>query len=358
MSTSTTLARCPRAVALAPTGLIVASLALASLLAPRAGECATQADARSSESLTLTVENDVFTGSDNNYTNGLGVTWVSSELGSYNDSSFLSKWGKFWSFLPFVEDAGYETYASWSLAQEMYTPDDISIPNPPTDDQPYAGVLYLDSVLYARKDRWVHAWELKLGVVGPASRAEHTQKDFHDLIGGQEPMGWDTQLPSEPVINLGYTAAHLLTQGHAGGSAQWRLVPVASASVGTYFTGLGLGMYGEIGWNLVDALGGTSLREGLNAASTVGVGHVDGWSVAFFGGVGGYGVAHYLPLDGTVFKDSRSVDSEPFVGMGSLGMNVRHDGLVLSLATTFYTDTFKTQRASSDFGTLSVSWLF
>ena len=30
--------------------------------------------------LTLTVDNDVFTGSDNNYTNGLGVTWVSADV--------------------------------------------------------------------------------------------------------------------------------------------------------------------------------------------------------------------------------------------------------------------------------------
>ena len=68
----------------------------------------------------------------------------------------------------------------------------------------------------------------------------------------------------------------------------------------------------------MDAFGGTSIRNGLNAASTVGVGRVDGWSVSFFGGVGGYGVAHYLPLDGTVFRDSRSVDSKPFVGTGTL----------------------------------------
>jgi hypothetical protein len=47
---------------------------------------------------------------------------------------------------------------------------------------------------------------------------------------------------------------------------------------------------------------------------------VNGWSVAFVGGVVGYGIAHYLPLDGTVFKDSRSVDSKLCVGMGSLGM--------------------------------------
>jgi lipid A 3-O-deacylase len=35
--------------------------------------------------ITLTPENDVLTGSDNAYTNGLGVTWVSGDLASYDD---------------------------------------------------------------------------------------------------------------------------------------------------------------------------------------------------------------------------------------------------------------------------------
>jgi hypothetical protein len=340
------------------TGLAFGLIAALALLAPRSGACETPAGYPDTAAWTFTLENDVFTGSDNNYTNGLGLSWVSSDLDSYDESSFLRKWGRFWSFLPFVEDAGYKTYAAWSLVQEMNTPNDIDNPNPPLDDQPYSGMLYIDSVLYARGDRWTHAWELKLGVVGPASRAEHTQKDFHHLVGADEPQGWDTQLPNEGIINVGYTVAHLLKKGEVGKSAEWRLVPVASASLGNYFTGVGLGMYGEIGWNLVDALGGTALREGMNAASTVGVGRVEGWSVGFFGGLGGYGVAHYLPLDGTVFHDSRSVDSEPLVGMTSVGMNVRHHGLVVSLATTFYTDTFKTQRKDADFGTLSVSWQF
>ena len=78
-----------------------------------------------------------------------------------------------------------------------------------------------------------------------------------------------------------------------------------------------------------------------------------GWSVSFFGGVGGYGVAHYLPLDGTVFRDSRSVDSKSFVGTGTVGISVRHHGLVLSLSTTFLSDTFETQRENAKFGTFS-----
>ena len=306
--------------------------------------CAMQASAASDEGArTFTLENDVLTGSDNNYSNGFGLSWVSAELDNYDDDRFVSKWGRFWSFLPFVGDEGYTTYASWTFGQEMSTPDEITDPNPSLDDQPYAGILSVDSVLYARKGRWTHAWQIKLGVVGPDSQADDTQK-YSRLDGGDEPMGWDTQLPNEPVINVGYTAAYLAAAGRVGQSAEWRVVPVGTVGAGTYFTGAGVGVYGEFGWNLVDALGVTSLRSGLNAASTVGVGRVKGWSVGFFGGVGGYGVAHFLPLDGTVFHDSRSVDSEPFIGMGSLGFCVRHGGFVVSLAATVFTDTFKTQQ--------------
>lgn len=330
--------------------------ALLALLSLCAAGWVNRSVAAGDEAITLSLENDTLTGSDNNYTNGLGVTWVSSDLDSYDEDTFVSKWGRFWNFLPFVEDQGYRTYASWTVAQEMHTSDDIEITNPPEGDQPYAGILYVDSVLYARSERWAHAWELKLGVVGPASQADNVQKDFHELIGGVEPRGWDTQLPDEPVINIGLTTAHLWAEGNAGGSAKWRLVPVGHVGLGTYFTGVGLGMYGELGWNLVDALGGTALREGLNAASTVGVGPVDGWSVSFFGGFGGHAIAHYLPLDGTVFEDSRSVDTKPFVGNVSLGMAVRHGRFALSLATTFSTDAFDTQQKAAEFGTLSVSW--
>ena len=310
------------------------------------------------EAVTLTIENDTFTGSDNNYTNGIGLTWVSKDLKTYDDDSFIRKWGGFWSFLPFVSDAGYTTYASWSIAQEMHTPDDIQNPNPPEDDQPYAGILYLDNVLYVRKERWAHAWQLKLGVVGTSSHADDVQKGFHELVGADEPLGWHTQLPDEPVINVGYTATHLLAGGDLGKSASWRVVPMATAGLGNYFTGVGLGIYGEVGWNLVDALGGTALRSGLNAASAVGAGPVDGWSVSFSGGLAGYGVAHYLPLDGTVFRDSRSVDSEPFIGMVTFGISVRHRGFVLGLAVTHFTDTFETQGERPEFGTLSLSWYY
>ena len=117
-------------------------------------------------------------------------------------------------------------------------------------------------------------------------------------------------------------------------------------------------MYGEVGWNLVDAIGGTGLRQGFNAASTVGVGPVSGWSVSISGGLMGYGVAYYLPLDGTMFNDSRSVSSKPFIGMGTFGLSVRHQRFVFFFGKTYFTKTFDTERRRPEFGTLSLSWYF
>ena len=333
-------------------------LTLGALLSSGAIDCAAQTTAPYRGAWTATLENDTFTGSDNNYTNGLGVSWVSNAIDTYEKESFVRRWGDFWSFLPFVGKDGYRTYVAWSLAQEMHTPDDITIPDPPKDDQPYAGVLYLDNTIFAKKDRWVHAWQLRVGVVGPAAQGENVQKWIHELTDSDEPMGWDTQLPNEPVVNVGYTGTYLLAQGDLGKSASWRVVPVASAALGNYFTGAGLGIYGEVGWNLVDALGGTALRQGFNTASTAGVGPVNGWSVSLSGGLMGYGVVHYLPLDGTVFSDSRSVGSKPFIGLATLGLSVRYRGFPFFLGRTYFTDTFDTERRRPEFGTLSLSWIY
>jgi hypothetical protein len=331
---------------------------LVALLSLATVECAAQSAAPYGGAWTVTSENDIATGSDNNYTNGVGVSWVSKSIDTYEERSLVRRWGESWSFLPFVGDSGYRTYVSWSLAQEMFTPDDIKLRNPPEDDQPYAGVLYLDNVVYAKGEHSTHAWQLRVGVVGPSSQAENVQRWIHKVVGSDEPMGWDTQLPNEPVLNVGYTGTYLLAQGDLGKSASWRVAPVANAGLGTYFTGAGLGLYGEVGWNLVDALGGTALRQGFNAASTVGVGPADRWSVSLSGGFAGYGVVHYLPLDGTVFKDSRSVDSKPFIGMATLGISARRGGFVFFLGRTFFTKTFETERERVQFGTLSLSWYY
>ena len=56
--------------------------------------CMMQATADSNEgALTFTLENDVLTGSDNNYTNGLGVSWVSADLENLRRGSIRQQVG-------------------------------------------------------------------------------------------------------------------------------------------------------------------------------------------------------------------------------------------------------------------------
>jgi hypothetical protein len=42
---------------------------------------------------------------------------------------------------------------------------------------------------------------LTVGVVGPASFAEQTQKRIHEIVNADEPRGWNTQLKNEPGVS-------------------------------------------------------------------------------------------------------------------------------------------------------------
>src|SRR3546814_12695699 len=65
---------------------------------------------------------------------------------------------------------------SYAVGQNMYTPDDVALRNPPLDDRPYAGWLYGSVGLIAETGRRLDQLELTLGVVGPASPAEQTDR--------------------------------------------------------------------------------------------------------------------------------------------------------------------------------------
>lgn len=83
------------------------------LLSSATFDCAAQSAAAERDAWTVTLENDIPTGSDNNYTNGLGLSWVSKPVDSYEERSLVRRWSSLWSGLPFVGNDGYRTYAAW-----------------------------------------------------------------------------------------------------------------------------------------------------------------------------------------------------------------------------------------------------
>jgi lipid A 3-O-deacylase len=309
------------------------------------------------EMVSIAMDNDTFTGSDNNYTNGIVVGWRGGEHRAYTEDSRYRRWIEFWSFLPAMDDATCDTYAAWSVGHELYSPDDITVAVPDADDQPYAAVFFVDSTLLARSDRVTHSWNLRLGLVGPSALGEELQSGVHQLIDVEDPAGWDTQIPDEPVVNVDYAVAYELLHAGRPGAVEARFVPLAGAGAGTYFTGAAGAMYGEFGWNLPDSVSLVSLRRGVDPALEL-VSPRGGWSVSLFAGGGGFAVANYLPLDGNAFRSGPSVKSEPFVAFASVGVALRYDRWRLGYRQTLFTDTFQTQREAVDYGTLSLSYSY
>lgn len=330
----------------------------------RARECLCVSSAAFGEptsgAISVTIENDSFTGSDDAYSNGVGLTWTSREVSSLDRDNQARAWARAWSYLPGVSGPETERYVSLTLAQEIHTPDDITLESPPLDDRPYAGMLYLDSVVYRQSPGMNDAWTLRLGIVGPASHADDTQTWFHDVVDADEPRGWDHQLPNEVFFNVGYTATFAGPAGNVSERVSWRITPMLTAEAGTYATLVGAGAMFEFGYNMPEAAQAvSSLRSGLNAASVVGWReHERDLSVTGNIGVAGYSVARFLPLDGTYFRESRSVDYDRNVAVVSAGATVRYGDYSLNFNLAFSESSINGREDTVEFGALTLSRRF
>lgn len=334
-----------RTVALAALGLCLASPAIAE---------------ETTGAVSILMENDAFTGSDDAYSNGAGFIWTSREVGALSPDNPVRSWARLWSAMPGVSDPDAARYVSFTIAQEIHTPDDLSLATPPLDERPYAGMLYMDSVVYRRTPRMTDAWTLRLGMVGPASLAEQTQTEVHELIGADEPQGWDTQLPNELIVNLGYTAAFRGPSGDISDHIGWRLTPMLSADFGNYATVAGAGMMLEFGYNIPQSVGAvSSLRSGMNAGSVVGW-SADETALSITGNVGlaGYAVGRFLPLDGTYFRHSRSVDYDPYVSILTLGATLRYSDYAVNFNVAISSDDAGAGGDNVEFGAVTVSRRF
>ena len=157
---------------------------------------------------TFYFENDLFNGTDSNYTNGVKYSVISPDLSPGAPQGTLPK--KVLEYvhkIPLIRESPpeYSNQVEFSFGQNMYTPTDISRSGLIKDDRPYAGWLYI-STSYHRKYstenpvKFMDTVELQFGVIGPASLAEDTQRIVHQWRGIETAKGWDHQLKNEPGI--------------------------------------------------------------------------------------------------------------------------------------------------------------
>lgn len=296
------------------------------------------------------IENDLFYDIDRHYTSGVRLIWVPDPWAA------APNWAMKLALLaPWFPEEGLVRHG-YAIGQSMFTPEDITIADPSLQDRPYAGWLYGTIGLGLETGRQLDQFALSIGMVGPASLAEQSQKIVHRTIDSDKPQGWDTQLKNEPGIVVTYQRSWRQFAAVTFFGNQLDLSPHAGVALGNVFTYANAGVTLRYGGQLPNDYGPPRIQPGLPGTADFSPVADFGWYL--FAGVDGRAVARNIFLDGNSFRDSRSVDKETLVGDLQFGIVLDWPVVRLSYTHVFRTSEFTTQQSQDNFGAISISVKF
>jgi len=298
--------------------------------------------------VSLTVENDLFGGSDRNFTNGLLLTWRSPSADLPGPFAWANR-NMEWLLGPGNLRWGV------SLGQNIYTPEDTraNVPNP--RDRPYAGHLYGAFTLSRQTELTQTILELQAGVVGPSALGEQAQNGWHRMFNIERSNGWNYQLKDEPVVDLLAERRWRVPLVTLAGIPT-ELIPEVAGSIGNGQTYASVGAVWRIGTALETDWGPVRIRPALAGSAFILPREDFGWYG--FVGVEGRAVARDIFLDGNTWQDGPRVDKRPFVGDLQVGAAVIWRGMRLAYTQIIRSEEFYGQNGVQVFGSISVSARF
>jgi len=316
-----------------------------------------------SGTLAFQLDNDLFANTDQDYTNGARLSYITGER-SASDFTDMESWLR--SVQSRAPDIITGLYApddpvynyGFSLTQLMFTPRDFEPMEPPPGQHPYVGWLALGFSLHAKDGNATNSIELSLGTTGKNAFAEETQDFVHSVRGIEKFNGWDSQMPSEPTLNLFLTQKRRLfndepTDSFFGvdGFGEWRV------ALGNFRTSAEMGFISRVGFNLPFAfsdprLGPTSYSHNIFDTSETDLAQ---WSVYGMLGARGSAILHDISLDGPLFRDfEMGISKEPWVGEVYVGGAIRFKKWELSYVHTFRSKEFDEQPNGAQFGSIAL----
>ncbi len=321
--------------------------------------------------ITFQLDNDLFNGTDHDYTNGARLTWISSTAAD-DDKDFnqLQQWleklsgddkspdllGKLTGFSG-VHDLKYKYGVS--LTQLMYTPTDRTAPASPPGQRPYAGWLGLGFSVHVENKDALNIVELSIGTVGSNSLAHQTQDLVHELRGFPKFQGWDSQVRNEATLNLFFTKRRKFRATSA--SRNWAVDGFWEwgYSLGNFRVDAMTGGLVRAGWNLPwdfsdPRLSTTSYTDQINRPS-YNNSFLHSLSLYAISGGRGTAVGHDSTLDGSLFwRENIGVSSEWLVGEYYVGAGLRLWRVELSYVDTYRTREFHQQLVGQKYGSVTL----
>ena len=235
------------------------------------------------------------------------------------------------------------------LSQLMFVPFRIDRLRPAPGDRPYAGMTALSmgySAIAPRPDsgaQRIDQLTLTLGIIGPAALSGETQRLVHRIGGWSRPLGWGSQLGTEPAVNLAWR------RGWRFGGGLFDVTPYAGAALGNVHIHAEAGATLRVGAGLGDLGPGAidPVQPGLS-----GIPASPRPTLHLVAGVGGRAVARNLFIDGNSFTDGRGAVHETLVGEARAGVVARWRGVQFSYLHNWRSREFTGQRGIHRYGSL------
>ncbi|MEM8884244.1 MAG: lipid A deacylase LpxR family protein [Planctomycetota bacterium] len=309
--------------------------------------------------LSLHFENDTFANnSDDNFTAGFGLTWTSAPIRRYGFRNVFRRLVEdYWSFLPQISNPEFKKQVQIHIGYELYTPTDISTPVPPPGEHPYASVFHIDFGVYAVREKSMHAYFIRTGLVGPATQGGRIQKWMHKSTGRESPEGWDSQHPNEPLFNLLYTYQRRLVRWIRGYGFGFDAAVNAGGIVGNYAVAVRGGLQARAGYGLPKNFERSSP---LSIPEEVAGRYDRDRKRSFYlllQATGAY-APYFMPSDGSAFQDSFSVSRDELSFRVIVGAALSIGRFEAAIRFVVYGSADEPPRANDDYGVVTVSWTF
>jgi lipid A 3-O-deacylase len=361
---------------------LFASLLLAPVRAPAADCPARQDHSIAKGQWFVHWENDLLTriASDEYFTDGirLGYAWKPGcERRWVARPAEWLEGTRFGRSLKLGDPAAYTRSSTFSIAQSIYTPSDITRADYLPDDHPYGGYLYgmlrydYTTPLHAELSDtpWVSqvqkSFELQAGVVGPAAGGAEVQKWVHEIFDDKDPKGWQYQLHDEAALE----GLFQWQKRYARASGQFDVVPALGAAAGNVQIYGSAGVTMRFGQNISGFPSRPAEAARVQGAADEDQGtcfgmHFFSECYLFVGGEVRY-MARNIFLDGNTFRDSPRVNRKSMVidYVAGLRLRIPRWGWTFSYIGVRRTSEFEPVPPTSkhrdgrhEYGVASLSW--
>ncbi len=173
----------------------------------------------------LYIDNDLLTAGDKDqdYTGGIAITLSGARTVEHPLSvdGWLTALNGFSGLDKFYGNREHFQRHNLEFGFTLFTPTDISTPEPIPDDHPYASLFFVSSTQQTNlPDQHVsYQSSLTIGFLG-LDIAEDIQGVIHNLTGSDKPQGWANQISAggEPTARYGVSRqkTHILHHGYRG----------------------------------------------------------------------------------------------------------------------------------------------